>query len=151
MSDSLKLTKEWFETAMPFPTAQQLNVQIGVHIEEFVEMLATLSGVDAETEGMLIEATIAAGLLAYKLKRKGGQIEITDRVEFLDSLADQITTATGCGHCARMDILGGMQEVVESNWSKFDDEGNAIFNEHGKIAKGPNYCRPDLAKFAEEQ
>lgn len=45
------------------------------------------------------------------------------------------------------DMSGALKEVNLSNWSKFDENGNPIFNENGKIVKGENYFKPDLAKF----
>ena len=65
----------------------------------------------------------------------------------LDSLADQIVTAVGTAHMNGMDIVGALHEVNGSNFSKFDDEGNPIFNDNKKIMKGPNYYKPDLVKF----
>lgn len=44
------------------------------------------------------------------------------------------------------DIVGALQEVNRSNWSKFEN-GEPIFDENGKIKKGPNYRPPDLSKF----
>jgi len=70
--------------------------------------------------------------------------EIVDRKEFLDSIADQIVTAVGVGHCAGMKTSDAVDAVSRSNWSKFNDEGFPIFNEHGKVTKGPNYKRPYL-------
>jgi hypothetical protein len=71
-----------------------------------------------------------------------------NRSEFLDSLADQIVTSVGCGTLIHMDITGAIEEVARSNDSKFDPAtGEPIFNEHGKIMKGPAYTPPSLARF----
>jgi predicted HAD superfamily Cof-like phosphohydrolase len=72
--------------------------------------------------------------------------KLIDRKALLDSLCDQIVTAVGVAHMFGMDISGALSEVNRSNWSKFV-EGKPVFNEHGKIAKGPNYTPPDLARF----
>ena len=66
--------------------------------------------------------------------------------ELLDALCDQIVTAVGVAHMFGMNIEGAMDEVNRSNFSKFVD-GKPVFNEHGKIIKGPNYTPPDLTGF----
>jgi hypothetical protein len=70
---------------------------------------------------------------------------IADRRELLDSLADQIVTAVGVGHCANMNVPEAVLRVNKSNWSKYDQDGQPIFKPNGKIDKGPNYVEPDLS------
>ena len=74
------------------------------------------------------------------------QSKIIDRQELLDSLADQIVTAVGVARMFELDIVGALKEVNASNYSKFVD-GKPLFDENGKIKKGPNYFKPDLSKF----
>lgn len=134
--DSIEL---WHRRARPEPTQESLNVQLGCHIEEFVEMLDSV-----KFGGGWNSLRYELVLLADRLKANMENAEVIDRKEFLDSLADQIVTAVGVGHCASMKISDAVDAVSMSNWSKFNDEGFPIFNEHGKIAKGPNYKRPYL-------
>lgn len=134
--DSIEL---WHRRARPDPTPENLNVQLGCHIEEFIEMLDAVK-LNGGWNNMRYELV----LLADRLKANMESAEIIDRKEFLDSLADQIVTAVGVGHCAGMKTSDAVDAVSRSNWSKFNDEGFPIFNEHGKIAKGPNYKRPYL-------
>ncbi len=68
----------------------------------------------------------------------------TCSLEFLDSLADQIVTSVGVGHCAGMKTAEAVTAVNRSNYSKFDKNGYPIFNDSGKIAKGPDYAPPNL-------
>ena len=77
---------------------------------------------------------------------KNGELlaHITDRKEFLDSLADQVVTSVGAGYCAGMKTADAVAAVNRSNYSKFDKNGYPIFNENGKIAKGPDYAPPNL-------
>jgi predicted HAD superfamily Cof-like phosphohydrolase len=77
---------------------------------------------------------------------KAGRItaEVADRKEFVDSLADQIVTSVGVGHCANMNITKAVDIVNTSNWSKFSPEGQPYFDQNGKILKGPNYVPPAL-------
>lgn len=134
--DSIEL---WHRRARPEPEQKNFNVQLGCHIEEFIEMLDATKFNNTWTN-LRYELV----LLADRLKANMENAEIVDRKEFLDSLADQIVTAIGVGHCAGMKTSDAVDEVSRSNWSKFNDEGFPIFNEHGKIAKGPNYKRPYL-------
>jgi hypothetical protein len=62
----------------------------------------------------------------------------------LESIADQIVTGIGVAHCAQMDAITACDVVNASNWSKFDADGQPIFNANGKIIKGPGYFPPSL-------
>lgn len=135
----------WHKRARPNPTEENLSVQFGCHIEEFVE------GIDAVSFEIPENSTVdfsqmmdALDALANGLKNGTITMQIDDRKEFLDSIADQIVTGVGCGHCAGMKTTQAVAAVNSSNWSKFDKNGQPIFNEHGKIAKGPDYAPPNL-------
>lgn len=148
MIDTFKEIKTWFELAIPTPTEDNKRVQLGVHLEEVCEMVDefllrspenVLGNYPALTEQL---TTVANRLKQDKLI----EVSITNRTEFLDSLCDQVVTAIGVAHMNGFDILGALAEVSASNSSKFVD-GKPIFNEHGKIAKGPSYFKPNLTKF----
>ena len=136
---SIDSIEVWHRRARPEPEQKNFNVQMGCHVEEFIEMLDAVKFNNTWTN-LRYELV----LLADRLKANMENAEIVDRKEFLDSLADQIVTAIGVGHCAGMKTSDAVDEVSRSNWSKFNDEGFPIFNEHGKIAKGPNYKPPYL-------
>lgn len=140
--------KTWFELAMPKPTKDNQRVQVGVHVEEFAEMCVTLEVPDQPNYGLLVgNATYVTNHFADTLKKsKDLNLVIKDRKELLDSLCDQIVTVIGCAHVYGLDILGALQEVSRSNNSKFVD-GLPVFNENGKIAKGPYYSKPVLDTF----
>ena len=74
-------------------------------------------------------------------------ISAIDKVELLDSLCDQIVTALGVGYDLGFDMEGALWEVIKSNYSKFDDDGNPIFDENMKISKSNNYFKPNLEKY----
>jgi hypothetical protein len=82
--------------------------------------------------------------MAYALKQNTVVAQITDRKDFLDSLADQVVTSVGVGYCAGMKTADAVAAVNRSNYSKFNKNGYPIFNENGKIAKGPDYAPPNL-------
>jgi hypothetical protein len=85
-------------------------------------------------------------LQEMEIELKNGELlaNITDRKEFLDSLADQVVTAVGAGYCAGMKTADAVAAVNRSNYSKFDKNGYPIFNKQGKIAKGADYAPPNL-------
>lgn len=144
----LQQTIQWFKLAKPEPTDKDLNVQAGVHFEEVTEMLDQVEGVTPETALLVIEANRALKALADKMKSSPLDFTVGkyDPKELLDALCDQTVTATGVAVLAGMDFAGAMQEVNKSNYSKFVD-GKPVFNEQGKIAKGPDFFRPDLKPF----
>lgn len=137
MIDNITL---WHKRARPEPTEKDFNVQLGCHIEEFVEMLDSLT-IRVKGFGKAIDALedVATGL-------KDGSLTVSsvDREMLLDSLADQIVTAVGVGHCAKMDMNAAVQEVNDSNWSKFNYKGYPKFDENGKVLKGEQYRKPNL-------
>ena len=143
---SLDTTHLWHARAKPFPTAEDFDVQLGCHLEEIVEMLGTIAiiGYDHPAGFDLLQAVDALDRLATSLKCGETHTAIVDRKEFLDSLADQVVTSVGAGYRAGMDVPLAVDRVNTSNWSKFDENGQPLFNEHGKIAKGPNYQPVDL-------
>lgn len=141
----------WHKRARPTPTQDDLRVQIGCHLEEVVEMLDSLHFSDNSFRMDSWEYLIdELEILATQLKEGNTNVTIKNKVELLDALADQIVTAVGVGICANMDVVGGVDEVNLSNWSKFDQFGNPVFNEHGKIAKSEFYRKPELRKFIEK-
>lgn len=147
--DPVAKALSWFEKAVPDPTEQNINTQLGVHLEEVNEMLMVVKAQDFATQTHINCAKAALHTLAEHLKKTPGAVSIIekDRVEYLDALCDQIVTAVGCAHMADLDILGGLIEVNRSNFSKFDDQGHPIFDDRRKVMKGPRYEKPQLAAF----
>ena len=74
-------------------------------------------------------------------------IEKKDIKEVADALTDILYVTYGAGHAFGIDLDKCFEEVQNSNMSKLDDNGKPIYNEHGKVMKGPNYFKPDLTKF----
>ena len=136
----LDLIAMWHDRARPNPDSKALGVSLGVHAEEFVEMLESLEPTEA-----ILNARQAVGALAELWKEGIHYPMIADRNGMLDSLADQIVTAMGVGHCANMRTTEACRRVNHSNWSKFDRDGKPIFKPNGKVDKGPDYARPDLS------
>ena len=70
-----------------------------------------------------------------------------DLIEVADALTDILYVTYGAGHAFGINLDKCFDEVQNSNMSKLDENGKPIFNEHGKVMKGPNYFKPDLTKF----
>lgn len=136
----------WFKAAKPNPTEKDKATQIGAHFEEVAEMMAALSCKSVQVEQISEEFYFSD---AIDKGIEGEDVELPEnwQIELLDALCDQIITAIGVSYMMGFDIVGALEEVNLSNWSKFDENGKPIFNENGKIVKGENYFKPDLAKF----
>jgi len=74
-------------------------------------------------------------------------IKQKDLKEVADALTDILYVTYGAGHAFGIDLDKCFDEVQNSNMSKLDQEGKPIYNESGKVMKGPNYFKPDLTKF----
>lgn len=134
---------DWHQAARNYPDTQAFNVQLGCHFEEICEMIEALESNNKDLATDLLLAYDLLVRIADKLKKGTAVAKIIDRKEFLDSLGDQVVTAVGTAYCANMDIVGALTQIDQSNWSKFVD-GKPVFNENGKIQKGPNYFKPFL-------
>ena len=70
-----------------------------------------------------------------------------DLLEVADALTDILYVTYGAGHAFGIDLDSCFEEVQNSNMSKLGDNGKPIYNDAGKVMKGPNYYKPDLSKF----
>ena len=91
-------------------------------------------------------------LLRYDLIREeldefNEAISKKDIKEVADALTDILYVTYGAGHAFGIDLDKCFQEVQSSNMSKLGEDGKPIFNDKGKVMKGPNYFKPDLKKF----
>ena len=67
--------------------------------------------------------------------------------EVADALTDILYVTYGAGHAFGIDLVKCFDEVQRSNMSKLGEDGKPIYNEHGKVMKGPKYFQPNLGKF----
>ena len=70
-----------------------------------------------------------------------------DLLEVADALTDILYVTYGAGHAFGINLDKCFEEVQNSNMSKLDENGKPIYNEYGKVMKGPNYFKPNLLKF----
>lgn len=129
-------------------TPKNQQSQLGVHFEEVAEMLATLDSRNIKTAELVFKAHSALCFLATHLKNEPeGLLRIRDRLEFLDSVCDQLVTATLSAVLFDMDPVGGLNEVNRSNYSKLVDGVMQKAAVTQKWIKGPDYSPPDLTPF----
>ena len=86
-------------------------------------------------------------LIQEELDELKQAIDNKDLLEVADALTDILYVTYGAGHAFGIDLDKCFEEVQNSNMSKLDENGKPIYNEKGKVMKGPNYFKPDLSKF----
>ena len=74
-----------------------------------------------------------------------------DLLEVADALTDLLYVTYGAGHAFGIDLNKCFNEVQNSNMSKLGENGKPIYNELGKVMKGPKYFKPNLSKFVNQQ
>ena len=86
-------------------------------------------------------------LIKEELDELQEAMENNDLLEVADALTDILYVTYGAGHAFGIDLDRCFDEVQNSNMSKLGENGEPIYNESGKVMKGPNYFKPDLSKF----
>ena len=96
---------------------------------------------DAKTNKLRID------LIKEELEELTEAMQDKNLLEVADALTDILYVTYGAGHAFGIDLDKCFEEVQSSNMSKLGDDGKPIYNEAGKVMKGPNYFKPDLSKF----
>jgi predicted HAD superfamily Cof-like phosphohydrolase len=91
--------------------------------------------------------SLRLSLIQEELDELDKAIQDKDIVEVADALTDILYVTYGAGHAFGIDLDQCFNEVQNSNMSKLGDDGKPIYNENGKVMKGPNYFKPDLSKY----
>ena len=86
-------------------------------------------------------------LIREELSELEEAIDKKDIKEVADALTDILYVTYGAGHAFGVNLDKCFEEVQNSNMSKLGSDGKPIYNEHGKVMKGPDYFKPDLSKF----
>ena len=86
-------------------------------------------------------------LIKEELEELKEAISKKDLLEVADALTDILYVTYGAGHAFGIDLDNCFEEVQNSNMSKLGEDGKPIYNDKGKVMKGPNYYKPDLSKF----
>ena len=88
-------------------------------------------------------------LIEEELSELQNAINTKDLKEIADALTDILYVTYGAGHAYGIDLDKCFKEVQKSNMSKLGEEGKPIYNEKGKVMKGPRYFEPNLKQFIE--
>ena len=86
-------------------------------------------------------------LIKEELEELTDAMKKQDLLEVADALTDILYVTYGAGHAFGINLDKCFKEVQNSNMSKLDKDGKPIYNDAGKVMKGPNYFKPDLSKF----
>ena len=86
-------------------------------------------------------------LIKEELEELTEAMQKKDLLEVADALTDILYVTYGAGHAFGIDLDACFNEVQNSNMSKLGKDEKPIYNESGKVMKGPNYFKPDLSKF----
>ena len=86
-------------------------------------------------------------LIREELSELTEALEKKDIKEVADALTDILYVTYGAGHAFGINLDKCFEEVQNSNMSKLGKDGKPIYNDKGKVMKGPNYFKPDLGKF----
>ena len=89
----------------------------------------------------------AISLINEELEELKQAISEKNLTEVADALTDILYVTYGAGHAFGINLDKCFEEVQKSNMSKLGKDGKPIYNEFGKVMKGPDYFKPDLSKF----
>mgnify|MGYP002853721868 FL=1 len=116
--------------------------KVGKFMKTFGQNVKTSSGLSSEKINMLRIKLIEEELSEFKKA-----INEKNLIEVADAVTDILYVTYGAGHAFGIDLDKCFDEVQKSNMSKLDDTGKPIYNELGKVMKGPNYFKPNLSKL----
>ena len=117
---------------------------------EKVGLFMKTFGQEVKTEASLSTNKINSlriSLIKEELEELKKAISDNNIVEIADALTDILYVTYGAGHAFGVNLDKCFNEVQESNMSKLGEDGKPIYNEQGKVLKGPKYFKPDLSKF----
>tara|TARA_B100000575_G_scaffold268506_1_gene247471 strand:- start:1732 stop:2103 length:372 start_codon:yes stop_codon:yes gene_type:complete len=116
--------------------------KVGKFMETFGQEVKSKSSLSSDKINSLRISLIEEELSELKLA-----IDQKNLLEVADALTDLLYVTYGAGHAFGIDLDKCFDEVQKSNMSKLDSNGKPIYNEKGKVLKGPNYFKPNLSDF----
>ena len=116
--------------------------KVGLFMKTFNQEVKVSSSLGTEKINSL-----RISLISEELEELKQAISEKNLTEVADALTDILYVTYGAGHAFGIDLDKCFDEVQNSNMSKLGKDGKPIFNEFGKVMKGPNYFKPDLSKF----
>ena len=119
--------------------------KVGLFMKTFGQEIKTKASLSSDKINNLRISLIAEELEEFKEAIKNNDLK-----EAADALTDILYVTYGAGHAFGVNLDKCFEEVQRSNMSKLGDDGKPIYNDVGKVMKGPKYFKPDLAKFIKE-
>ena len=116
--------------------------KVGLFMKTFGQEVKNKPGFSSEKINNLRISLINEELEELKQAMKNNDLK-----EVVDALTDILYVAYGAGHAFGVNLDKCFDEVQKSNMSKLGEDGKPIYNEAGKVMKGPSYFKPDLSKF----
>ena len=116
--------------------------KVGLFMKTFGQEVKTKSSLSSEKINSL-----RVSLIEEELEELKQAIREKNLLEVADALTDLLYVTYGAGHAFGINLDKCFEEVQNSNMSKLDENGKPIYNESGKVMKGPKYFKPDLSKF----
>ena len=116
--------------------------KVGVFMKTFGQEIKTKSELSSEKINNL-----RVSLIEEELNELKEAIKNKDLKETIDALTDILYVTYGAGHAFGINLDACFDEVQKSNMSKLGDDGKPIYNDQGKVMKGPKYFKPNLSKF----
>tara|TARA_B100000965_G_scaffold260311_1_gene219469 strand:- start:70 stop:438 length:369 start_codon:yes stop_codon:yes gene_type:complete len=116
--------------------------KVGLFMKTFGQEVKTKPGFSSEKINEL-----RINLIHEEFEELKEAIKNKNLKETVDALTDILYVTYGAGHAFGVNLDNCFEEVQRSNMSKLDKNGEPIYNEAGKVMKGPNYFKPDLNKF----
>tara|TARA_B100001996_G_C18570683_1_gene558322 strand:+ start:54 stop:425 length:372 start_codon:yes stop_codon:yes gene_type:complete len=116
--------------------------KVGLFMKTFGQEVKTEPGLSSEKINKLRISLINEELEEFKEAIKNNDLK-----EAIDALTDILYVTYGAGHAFGVNLDKCFDEVQQSNMSKLGKDDKPIYNEAGKVMKGPNYFKPDLTKF----
>jgi len=116
--------------------------KVGLFMRTFGQEVKTQTSLSSEKINKL-----RIDLINEELEELKEAIKNNDLKEAVDALTDILYVTYGAGHAFGVDLDKCFDEVQRSNMSKLGEDGKPIYNESGKVMKGPKYFKPDLSKF----
>ena len=119
--------------------------KVGLFMKTFGQEVKNKPGLSSEKINNLRISLINEELEELKQAMKNNDLK-----EVVDALTDILYVTYGAGHAFGVNLDKCFDEVQKSNMSKLGEDGKPIYNEAGKVMKGPSYFKPDLSKFIKQ-
>ena len=116
--------------------------KVGIFMKSFGQEIKTSADLSSEKINEL-----RINLIKEELNELIEAVKDNNILEVADALTDILYVTYGAGHAFGINLDRCFDEVQRSNMSKLDIKGRPIYNESGKVMKGPNYFKPDLKKI----